>query len=591
MLSFPAASVRLPAFGLGLLLTAVPASAQIQLASIQAPAAVLEAYDVAAGTVQDLSLPFNSQQSFQAHVVMNGVTRTLNLHPVELRAPNYKLLVDTGAQLIEMPRSESVTFQGNVAGFSDSSVAVSLVNGQLRGVIDLPEATWGIQPVSTLFPTLDRASHLVYQQKDAITPQDARCGNSHEQGVEPVLVLGGTMNATLLKEAEVALDCDNLFYTRGIFGGGSVTQSEAAATNIINGVSTIYKRDVSVQMSITQIIVRTTAVYSGSISNRLSQFTNRWRQNHTNIPRDFAHLLSGQTGSGVIGVAQLGVICSMTNGFGSSQVGFSNSLTSWRGLVAHESGHQFSGPHCSGGTCFIMCASFGSCGRNMTKFGPSSITRIGNYAASRSCLSNVSENAPTLTAVLPTSVNSHLPQGIQLTGTDLESVTSVQVGSATVTNFSSTATTLNFAMPTPFEIAAHNVSVTNSVGTSNTVSLTVTGNHPSVLVTPGVHFSGNTDPYSAHTDKNWLAIYFLSSSLGASTIPGLVDFGIGNGFTDGPHQVTVLAADDTGTAVLNLTMPAGLTPGTFLYWQLVTYDPANLSVPLEVSNVRSVPVF
>ncbi len=45
---------------------------------------------------------------------------------------------------------------------------------------------------------------------------------------------------------------------------------------------------------------------------------------------------------------------------------------------------------------------------------------------------------------------------------------------------------------------------------------------------------------------------------------------------------------DSGQADLSLTTPSGFGGGTTLHWQVITYDPANLTVPLEVSNVESV---
>jgi len=581
-------TVRSSVLAAALIVASYPATAQVNPTG--APAEVLSAYDVKAGTVQDLSLPFSSNQPFQVDVILDGATRTLNLHPEDIRAADYKLLVDNGTQLIEMPRSPSVTFQGSVAGFPGSVVAMTLVNGQLTGALDLQDETWAIQPVNQQFPRVDAATHLIYRQIDSID-KGGRCGVSDQS--QGKLIQGAPLAASVaIKEAEIAIDCDNSFYTSSRFGGGSVSQSEAAANGIINRCTTIYKRDVEVQFKVTTIIVRTSSVYSGSISTRLGQFQSRWRSNHGSVRRDLAHLLSGTSGSGVIGVAYLGVVCSNSSGYGASAVGFSGSLTSQTGLVSHEAGHQFNGPHCSGGSCYIMCSSLGGCGRSITRFGTSSISRIKSYAQSRSCLSNVSTSAPTLTGITPNSTTSYQPQGIQLTGTDLDAVVEVKIGASTVvTNFSQTATTLNFAMPSPYEIGSHIVTVSNSVGTSNPVSLQITGNHPSVLETPTVHFVGGSEDYIAHTDKNWTALYFLSTEPGPSALPGIVTWDIGNNFNSGPYQIVGLVADTKGEAKLNITMPSGLGAGTFLYWQLVTYDPSSLSLPLETSNFGSVVIF
>lgn len=588
MLSFNQ-TVRSCAIASSMLLTAFPVATQTN--PLPAPAEVLSAFDVRVGTVQDLVLPFSAGQAFQVDVVIGGATRTLNLAPHDVRSPDYKLLVDDGTQIIEMPRSPSVTYQGTVAGFPQSVVAMSLVNGQLEGALDLQDQTWGIQPVSQQFPRVDAAVHLVYRQSDTID-KGGRCGVPDQaQGAK--LIQGAPMAAgAAIKEAEIAIDCDNAFYTSSRFGGGSVTTSENKATTIVNRCTTIYKRDVDVQFKVSTIIVRTSAVYSGSISTRLNQFQSRWRANHGSVKRDLAHLFSGSGGGGIIGVAYLGTICSNSSGYGASAVGFSGSITSQTGLVSHEAGHQFNGPHCSGGSCYIMCSSLGGCGGSITRFGTSSQNRIQPYAQGRPCLSTVSTNAPVLTGVTPSSTTSHQPQGIQLVGTDLDSVTEISVGTGTpITVFSQTATTLNFSMPSPYEIGPHLVTATNPIGTSNPVSLSITGNHPSVLETPTVHFVSTSEDYVAHTDKNWSVLYFLATANGASAIPGIVSWDIGNNFASGPYQVIGMVADTKGEATLSLTMPAGMTPGTFLYWQLVTYNPSALSLPLEVSNYMAVITF
>ena len=72
--------------------------------------------------------------------------------------------------------------------------------------------------------------------------------------------------------------------------------------------------------------MRTSSVYSGSISTRLGQFQNRWRANHGSVRRDLAHLFSGTNGSGVIGVAYLGTVCSTASGYGASAMGIAKYL-------------------------------------------------------------------------------------------------------------------------------------------------------------------------------------------------------------------------------------------------------------------------
>ena len=146
-------------------------------------------------------------------------------------------------------------------------------------------------------------------------------------------------------------------------------------------------------------------------------------------------------------------------------------------------------------------------------------------------------------------------------------------------------------LPSPFPIGPHSVTVTNSTGTSNPLTLTVTGNHPSFLEAPTLHARGTSADYIAHTDAGWVALYFVSDASGPSVLPGLVSFGIGNSFASGPYQVAAVAASASGDATLTVAMPMSAPSGSFLHWQLATYDPTQLTIPVETSNVKAVAIF
>ena len=90
---------------------------------------------------------------------------------------------------------------------------------------------------------------------------------------------------------------------------------------------------------------------------------------------------------------------------------------------------------------------------------------------------------------------------------------------------------------------------------------------------------------SVHTDRGWRAVVLVSPDRSPSALPGLVRLGIGNAFRS-LHQVAVLTADARGGAGLAGILPLSMTPGVF-HWQAITFDPANLRAPLEVSNVAT----
>lgn len=348
-----------------------------------APAAILSTLQLRGGTLQDLNLPKGLPNAFPLRIVLGKQAYTLNVHKHSLRAPGFKLLVDDGKSLRQVATPALNTYQGNVVGLPDSKVALTLSNGQVQAFISLGSHDWWVQPVTDAVRTAPLAQHVVYHLKDAIYPANG-CSASVVSPVRPDMPI--TTPANALGAAEIALDCDNAYYRKN---NSNVATTQAAATQIINAMDVIYRRDVEICYTISAIIVRQAAVYTSgpnvgcSGTGLIQEMATRWGNNHTNVKRDLAHMFSGQgVFSGTIGCAGPPV-CGLT-GFGVSRT--LGSLAANTGLVAHEVGHMWTAGHCSGTSCFIMCASLGGCGGNSLKFGAQSQATIKGYKATRTCL-------------------------------------------------------------------------------------------------------------------------------------------------------------------------------------------------------------
>jgi hypothetical protein len=572
-----------------LLFAGAPAVAQLRVPAVPAPFELLGSFDVRDGTVQELVVP-QSPGAFQVDVALGERQYTLNLAPFDVRRPNFKLLVDDGKSLQQVPTPPSVTYRGTVSGRTDSSIGGSVINGQLRLVIDLGGELWGIQPVSDGIPGLPVSAHMVYRHSD--TTESGQCGTTGTIEVAP----DGTGSfIDVLKEAEIAIDCDVQFYQRS---GSSVTNAQNDVTSVMSGVNAIYVRDVEIQYFITTIIVRTAPITSyenaSSSAGLLNAFQNHWNVNHASVPRDVAQLFTGRgTFGSTLGIASLGTVCIKSQAYSVVWSKFSTSMTSRRGLSAHELGHSWGCNHCNGqNPCYIMCSGLGGCSGLVTQFGPWEIGQIVAFKNTRGCLTTVTQNVPSLTNITPNTLDSYSanPQQVTLTGTDLDSVNTLNVGSTVLPIAFQDATTLTFTMPPSFEIAAHSVTVANGAGTSNAMTLTVNGNHPSVLAVPTIATRGFPIDYTVHTDRNWIAVYFISGSNVPSVFPGLVSFGIGANFTQ-LSQLITLNADVTGTANLNFALPLSFPAFTTLYYQALTWDGVNPVTPLETSNSAGVIYF
>ncbi len=368
-------------------------------------------------SLEKLELPQSADSFFRTKVVLDGNEYTLSLSPYTMRSPDFHLYVvgeDGIRREVEAPAP--TTMRGFLDELPHSVVAASLENGKLSAMIDMGDGapTWFIQPLSDYEAGAAAVDHVAYMASAAIAPADVQCGNDilfpeesnapgagqprsgiRGTGKKGGIGGGGSSNAAAADEtAQIAFDADFEWFQ---LKGSSVSSAVSGIENIMNGVETIYQRDTGICYSITNGIIRASSndPYSGDIQNRLGQFQSEWNANNGAIGRDMAHFFSGLGGGGVIGVAFLSVVCTKSQAYGSSKVGFTSNLSMRVGLVAHETGHNWSAGHCNGGNCNstcndcrIMCACINSCCGDVTQFGATSINSITNFKNSRGCLNS-----------------------------------------------------------------------------------------------------------------------------------------------------------------------------------------------------------
>ena len=122
------------------------------------------------------------------------------------------------------------------------------------------------------------------------------------------------------------------------------------------------------------------------------------------------------------------------------------------------------------------------------------------------------------------------------------------------------------------------------------MNLTITGNHPPVLALGPFWFRGIPATVGVYADRNWLSALFFSTSNVPSSLPGIIDLGIGNGFGELVFAGNV-AAGANGSGLKVVYVPLAIPSGTTLYWQAGSIDPGNPTLPIETSNVDSKTVF
>lgn len=385
---------RSVAFSLLVLASSVSVIAQPR----SAPRAWLDALEVTAGEVQTLSCVDRGGR-FTFRIAIDGLLHTVSCRPHSMRAPGFRLLVDGPTGLVPVPAPPPSTCRGSVIGAPGSVVALSRDGNELRGIVRVGQRLLGIHPAAALDPTAGAEQHVVFDAQDNF-PSAGTCGSAALGGpVGPAPVAGWQLGNGILSTAEIAIDCDYQFFTAN---GSNVNATTNDAEAVMNATDAIYVADVGITHMTTALIIRSTNASNPYTTNDpsglLNEFLTYWNQNHSNIGRDVAHLMTGRNLSGsVIGIAWLNVICNVPMAYGLSQR-LGNNLTSRTGLTAHELGHNWAATHCSGTGCQIMCPSLGGCGP-ITSFGPQAIGTITYVKGNASCLTTPPPPPPLTTHV------------------------------------------------------------------------------------------------------------------------------------------------------------------------------------------------
>jgi hypothetical protein len=353
----------------------------------------------------------------------------------------------------------------------------------------------------------------------------------------------------------------------------------------MNGVDVIYKRDVEITYKITQILVRSSGdpYTSTNPSTLLSQFGSWWNANMS-VKRDVAHLFTGRnSNTGVIGIAFLGVVCNVGSAYGLSVSRFTSNYTSRVGLTSHELGHNWNAPHCSGSTCYIMCATLGGCGQNVTLFGNSEKPYILSWKNSAGCLDNATP--PQITSITPSTARAFLAGTITLKGTGLADVNQVFVGPVTVASGKYKVVddqTVTFEAPNAPSLGPAQVAVATASARSNSLALNYVATNPPQLFVPSLVVA--TLPFDIEFGGDPKDLWVMLLAGDQQTIRYL-------GFDVLINHVVVTGGtlDAVGLGALRLNAPLSAKGLTF-YAQVATFDDTNTKF-VGTSNIGSSYIF
>jgi hypothetical protein len=161
---------------------------------------------------------------------------------------------------------------------------------------------------------------------------------------------GGVAGA-VCRTVEIALDTDHEFL--GLFGG-STAAAQGYLDTLVAAANEIFRRDCNVQLRVTfsRLWTDEDPWDQNGLTSQFYEFTNYWSDNHADVERDIAHLLSGRALGG--GVAWVGAACSQSAGYAlsSNLAGFfptpliDHSHLNWDIKVfTHEIGHNLGTLH------------------------------------------------------------------------------------------------------------------------------------------------------------------------------------------------------------------------------------------------------
>ena len=191
---------------------------------------------------------------------------------------------------------------------------------------------------------------------------------------------------------------------------------------------------------------------------------------------------------------------------------------------------------------------------------------------------------PSLTSINPSSVEIFEGKTVTLTGKNLSAVSEVVLGASTKVPVKQvTATSVTFDPPVGASLTTVPVKVSNSAGDSNSLNMTYVPVSQPHLIGQGWLFSLTAYKDSVWSGPGHVVLVYLSGYNVASKLPGVVDLGIGNNFTNLAF-VTSVVTDARGEASYSWTMPYGFANYSF-YFQGVAVDPKNLKFPLATSQV------
>ena len=292
-------------------------------------------------------------------------------------------------------RTTAIPTQGHVVGNLNTRVSLTFNEGFIYGFIQDKTGYNYIEPLS-YYDNAQKGKDLyvVYNAKDLKPTAPHTCGTTDKHDMRGQLPdqksIVSDSRVDECFEVDIAIANDFTMFQEF----GSVFATEDHAIGVMNNVQTNYDDEFADELQyviVTQFTVSTSGGdpwSSSADTDILLPSFRSWGNSggFGGVVYDVASLwtdknIFNDNGSGVIGVAYVGVICN--NSRYNLLENFTNNPETKRVMVAHELGHNFSSGHDSGSGDIM--APFVS---STTTWSAQSINAINNHVSTRTCLAD-----------------------------------------------------------------------------------------------------------------------------------------------------------------------------------------------------------
>ncbi|MFN2390388.1 MAG: FG-GAP-like repeat-containing protein [Pyrinomonadaceae bacterium] len=271
----------------------------------------------------------------------------LNLTLRDLRSFDYKAEDTAIGGIRPVEKSQVTTFQGKVAGESNSEVRMTIDNEKIEGYFDVNGKKFYIEPARKYSQQAGVDEFVVYYQKDLLNVDGFVCHSDLEEKIErgkEMIVAKGAESLQTLKVLEIATDADFEYVT--LLGGAASANNEILS--ILNMAEGVFAAEVNLTIEVTyQHTWSAPDLFSGDNPDALLEsFKNHWNANFpvSQYPRDAAHLFTGKPFALMRGTAFTGYVCKNP----ALAYGLSGRVSWAPGkflLTTHELGHNLGANH------------------------------------------------------------------------------------------------------------------------------------------------------------------------------------------------------------------------------------------------------